>query len=229
MNLDQKSLHNNSQPDTTVSKNGQDESEYGTLSVFLMDGTPLKWKDTVSDGSLHCRLGKPEEAEAIQAAMDKAGVYEPNDVARRFLRGREVYLGEVTNEDGNAVIATYGWIARTTEPLGKSGFAFEPPERHVWLYDFATIPEFRGRGYYPALLRCIVEDLNQQGVRAAWIGTAPGNGKSARSITRAGFSRVLLTRGVIDPSGTSIVFEHKPALGVSPELVEVAKSVHIRL
>ena len=57
------------------------------------------------------------------------------------------------------MIVTYGWVALTAEPMGNTGCSFDPPPGDAYLYDFATVPEYRGQGFYPALLRYILGDL----------------------------------------------------------------------
>jgi RimJ/RimL family protein N-acetyltransferase len=123
-------------------------------------------------------------------------------------------------------IAAYGWVADTDEPLGNSGFVFTPAPGDAWLYDFATLAAYRGRRYYPALLRFIARDLADAGFRRAWIGTAPGNVASQRGILRAGFRPVVAVRldsGSVPPEVRMI-----PAPGAPPEMVTAAARVHAR-
>lgn len=64
-------------------------------------------------------------------------------------------------------------------------FALGPKTAYLW--DFATLPAWRGRGIYPRLLQAIV---CAEAARQFWIMHAPENGASARGIRRAGFTPV---------------------------------------
>ncbi len=97
-----------------------------------------------------------------------------------------------------------------------------------WLYDFATVPEFRGRRLYPGLLRFILSQLKEQGVKRAWIGTEPGNVASQHGIQRAGFTLVVESKFVGRPGQGH--FEVYPCEGVPDELTQAAvRTVHGRI
>ena len=67
--------------------------------------------------------------------------------------------------------------------------AFSVPIGNRYLWDFATLPSWRGCGIYPALLRAILEDERPQAARF-WIGHADSNHASGRGIAKAGFQRL---------------------------------------
>jgi GNAT superfamily N-acetyltransferase len=197
----------------------------GTVSVFELDKTdPPPWTEMVKvkQGDLICRRLVAEEAEFIQEAMAVAGDYSPQEAAQRFANNRRGYIGLL---DGK--IVTYGWVAFNAEPLGPSGYAFDPPSGDVYLYDFATLPAYRGRGYYPALLRFILADLKSEGVHRVWIGTAPGNKVSALSIARAGFQRIAEVQVEIVEGRPQ--FQNTPVAGVDQKLLDLVGKAHIKL
>lgn len=183
-----------------------DADKYGTLSVFELKNLPQKWPDTLNKLPLGFRPISPAEAKLLQIAQEKSGHYPAGDVARRLAVGREAFVGEVETFVGKLIV-TYGWVALTAEPLGDTGFSFEPPPGDAYLYDFATIPEYRGRGFYPALLRYILGELAGRGIGRAWITTAPGNHTSVRSIKRAGFALVADTDYIPAASNHPACFE----------------------
>jgi RimJ/RimL family protein N-acetyltransferase len=153
------------------------------------------------------------DAAALQEAMHASGVY-PDDVVETRLRdGRRPYVVET---DGK--IVTYGWVAFSAEPIGDLGLSFELAPDEVYLYDCATRPDYRGRGYYPALLRAMAADLSGEGWRRAWIGTGPGNFVSQRGIARAGFQKVADVSAAQDPDGSIRVDLHGVS-GVAPDLL----------
>ena len=202
--------------------------EHGTLSVFDLAtlrkdmSQPLNLADL-----LHCRKVLPDESDLVQATMEQAGEYASQDVIHRLTSGREGFIGEITEADGITRIATYGWVTLHAEPLGDSGCAFEPPAGDAYLYDFATLPAFRGHGYYPALLRFIAADLAARQLRYAWIGTAPGNFVSERSITRAGFHKIADTAYYPSLHGEAPHFALLNATRLSPELLAEVQQAYI--
>ena len=82
-------------------------------------------------------------------------------------------------------------------------FPLPPGERYLW--DFATLPEWQGRGVYPRLLQAIIR-LEADAVQRLWIGHDADNDASRKGIERAGFQVVGAVYGDpgrmwIDPLG----------------------------
>ena len=107
------------------------------------------------------------------------------ELARRLRDGHRAYVATL---DG--VPAAFGWVASRTASLGELGLTLRlrPDERYLW--NFVTLPEYRGRGIYPRLLEAILTRLRRQGARRLWIAYAPENHASAVGIRRAGFTHV---------------------------------------
>lgn len=207
---------------TTPAEAAPAPPDLGTLFVFdlsrLDNSLPLP---ALSLSLGICRQVTPTETQRLQAAMSTAGQYLANEAADRLASGRRGYAVEVDRE-----FVSYGWVSSVAEPLGATGCAFVPPAQDVWLYDFATTPQFRGQGYYPLLLQFILREL-QNSARYAWIGTAPGNATSARSIARAGFTKVAHTRytppQVAKPSG----FEMLPLAGLPEQVLTILPNLFV--
>lgn len=106
------------------------------------------------------------------------------EVARRRREGHRPYLISVDGEP-----AGYGWVANRTCEIGELGLCFYLPTGNRYLWDFATLPDFRGRGIYPALLSEIVRRECPPATRL-WIIHAPENLPSGVGIARAGFESV---------------------------------------
>ena len=125
-------------------------------------------------------------------------------------------------------VACYGWMTPNAEPMDDLGVSFTPPRGDVWLYDFATVPEFRGRRFYPALLRFILADLQEQGYQRAWIGTEPGNLASQAGIRRAGFTFAAEMRFVGRPGQGHFIVHRVPD---TPDalLHDAVRTLHGRL
>src|SRR5207248_10816862 len=107
------------------------------------------------------------------------------------------------------------------DALGALGSSVALASGEGYIYDCATRPDYRGRGYYPALLRATAADLSREGWRRAWIGTGPGNFVSQRGIARAGFQKVADVSAAQDPDGSTRA-ELYGVPGVSPDLLSHA-------
>jgi GNAT superfamily N-acetyltransferase len=81
--------------------------------------------------------------------------------------------------------AGYGWLARQVGRIDELSLVFELPRGEVYLWDFVTLPAFRGRGVYPQLLQAITRQ--EEHISRFWIGYDGGNLASGRGIAKAGF------------------------------------------
>ena len=84
--------------------------------------------------------------------------------------------------------AGYGWLARRSGGIDELDFSFDLPAGNVYLWDFLTLPAWRGRGLYPHLLQAIVVQVTD--AERFWIGYEARNLASARGIQKAGFQVV---------------------------------------
>ncbi len=204
-----------------------DANHYGTFSVYELERQPLP---AIIVKDFFCHQITVDEAEIMQQVMDKSGEYVPGHAARKLAEGCLGYIGQVHLPQSDSLLAvSYGWVNLKGETLGPTGFAFRPPATDVYLFDFATMPDYRGRGYYPAILSYILGELKAQGYKRAWIGTAPGNAVSARSIARTGFQLVGYSNIIPQPKGQPWKMETILAPDISPELVEVVQVSLVRI
>jgi GNAT superfamily N-acetyltransferase len=104
-------------------------------------------------------------------------------VAERIAAGHEPFALWI---DGQ--VAAYGWSTAGPVHMGEItlDFVVPPDERYLW--DFATLPPFRGRGLYPRLLQAIIRHQTPL-AEWFWIGHEPHNLASQRGIAKAGFVR----------------------------------------
>jgi len=79
----------------------------------------------------------------------------------------------------------YGWLARRGGGIDELDFSFEVPPGDGYLWDFVTLPAWRGHGVYPRLLQAILAEARD--VERFWIGYEARNLASARGIQKAGF------------------------------------------
>jgi GNAT superfamily N-acetyltransferase len=101
----------------------------------------------------------------------------------RFQTENQLYLAFMGD-----VPAAYGWVAAQEGRIGEIQLFFPITPHNRYLWDFKTLPEWRGRGIYPRLLQFILRQ--EQSVERFWIGYAPDNDSSARGISKAGFQDV---------------------------------------
>jgi GNAT superfamily N-acetyltransferase len=122
-------------------------------------------------------------AEATTDPTELAGFTRLNlrEVAERSAAGNRCYVARL---DGRAV--AYGWVAGGDASIGELDIAFRLTAGDCYLWDFATLPAWRGRGLYPRLLQSILRADGPVG-RRYWIINAPENRASAAGIVKAGF------------------------------------------
>lgn len=109
-------------------------------------------------------------------------------VQARWDAGHQAYMGTLLGRP-----VTYGWVATRSAVIGELelGFALSVEDRYLW--DFATLPEWQGRGLYPRLLQGIAARTVAEAAGAArrlWIIHAPENLPSGAGMHKAGFEPV---------------------------------------
>jgi GNAT superfamily N-acetyltransferase len=107
---------------------------------------------------------------------------EIGEVGERRRAGHRPYVGYI----GETAV-THGWVATSLAAIGELHLAFAIPAGDRYLWDFATVPTWQGKGLYQRLLHAIVrmEDADR-----FWIIHAPENGPSSVGIQTAGFQAV---------------------------------------
>jgi GNAT superfamily N-acetyltransferase len=91
-------------------------------------------------------------------------------------------------------IAGYGWLSIGPEWIGELGLEIRPAHGEAYLWNCVTLPEYRNRGYYRALLLHVVAVAAQEGLSRLWIGSVDGAAESA--VVGAGFRPILNFRSV---------------------------------
>jgi GNAT superfamily N-acetyltransferase len=105
------------------------------------------------------------------------------EVQRRLAHAHQPYVAWL---DAHPV--AYGWVAREQASVGELGQTLRLDARTRYLWDFVTLPAWRGQRIYQRLLHGILE---QEGsAEQFWIIHAPENRASGRGIRRAGFLQV---------------------------------------
>jgi GNAT superfamily N-acetyltransferase len=122
-------------------------------------------------------------ARALTDAADLATLtgLEQREIEARLDHGHRCYVARL----GRAAVA-YGWVATGGAAIGELDVAFQLADANRYLWDFQTLPAWRGRGVYPRLLQSILRDEGLAQARF-WIINAPENRASASGIQKAGF------------------------------------------
>jgi hypothetical protein len=107
------------------------------------------------------------------------------EITRRLESGRQCYAAWVDSQ-----VAAYGWVSFVEEEIGELNLRIQlvPGEAYIW--DCATLPAFREKLLYSALLIYILGQLRAQNLCRAWIGADQDNIPSQKGIARAGFHHV---------------------------------------
>lgn len=134
----------------------------------------------------------------LLAELSGGGVVE---MQTRLDRGHRPYVARL-----NGQAAAWGWSATREASIGELGIAFPIPPGNRYLWDFVTLPAWRGRGLYPRLLQAIL--FGDVDAERFWIGHDHENVASARGVLKAGFHPIsaigLSSTGPrLDPVGSS--------------------------
>ena len=105
-----------------------------------------------------------------------------NDLKKRFADKNHLYAAQI---DGNPI--GYGWAATKKAQFGEPSRKIKIPAKSVYLWDFATYPEHRGKGVYPTLIQKIMKQYLD--ANYFWILNQTSNSASARGIQKAGFKK----------------------------------------
>jgi ribosomal protein S18 acetylase RimI-like enzyme len=107
------------------------------------------------------------------------------EIRRRLDSGRRCYAAWV---DG--ALAAYGWVSFDNEFIGELRLEIElqPGEGYIW--DCVTLPEYRQKRLYSALLVYIARELRREPLCRIWIGANLDNLPSQKGMARAGFREV---------------------------------------
>ncbi len=146
----------------------------------------------------------PEIAGELAAAMNFPDAV---PVLQRFDLGRHCYIGRSEGQ-----LITYGWITFDEELIGGLDLRVRllPGEAYIW--DCATLPAYRGRHLYPALLSHMQRELQRAGFRRIWIGMDADNLPSQAGVALAGFQHVIDILQVRDtPARTFLARPHPGA------------------
>ena len=125
------------------------------------------------------------------------------EVETRVQNGNHAYLAFIQETP-----VAYGWVATQSAGVREIHLAFTLPPHNSYLWDFQTLPEWRGRSIYPHFLQAILKQ-EMHSVERFWILYKPGEIAAEKSIRKAGFhflGELVLTKGRV--SGITL-FNHR--------------------
>lgn len=106
------------------------------------------------------------------------------EVIDRRMDGHRPYIARIDSQP-----VAYGWLATSKLSIGELNINVELPPGDRYLWDFATLPDWQGRGLYPRLLQSMLAQEIQNAKRF-WIIHAPENLPSGAGMSKAGFEFV---------------------------------------
>jgi GNAT superfamily N-acetyltransferase len=156
-----------------------DPRRHGTIWMLNLDQEPSV---VIPRMQAHFRRVNLNMAPALASSI---GLHLLPEILGRLEGGSQCYGAWV---DGQAV--AYGWISFQSEDIGELNLRIKllPGEAYIW--DCATLPGFRGKRLYSALLNYILGELRAQNLCRAWIGADHDNLASQKGMARAGFHHV---------------------------------------
>jgi GNAT superfamily N-acetyltransferase len=131
-------------------------------------------------GMAGLRIHRERSARAMALVQGKPEI----EMQRRFGEGHRAYVATLDGEP-----AAFGWVATSSARIGELAATVTLPAGDRYLWNFVTMPRFRGRGIYPRLLEAIVR-AESRVARRFWIVYAPENHASGAGIGKAGFTTV---------------------------------------
>lgn len=105
------------------------------------------------------------------------------DLETRRREGHRPYLARIGEE-----IVGWGWLATEGFEIGELDITASLPPGNRYLWDFVTLPAWRGQGVYPVLIQAMLRDDTD--ADRFWVGHDAPNVASGRGITKAGFKKV---------------------------------------
>lgn len=124
-----------------------------------------------------------EQIAELAAAMQ---VLDEKEIRQRFAPGRRCYATFVEGR-----IAGYGWVSRCPEYIGEQEREIQLQADEAYIWDCATLPQYRKQHLYSALLSYINGVLANENVTRAYIGSSVSNQGSVRGFRNAGFHPVI--------------------------------------
>lgn len=158
-----------------------DVQHLGILWMLRLDG-PLPGSPQPRIPVTLSRAGLGE-AEELTLAM---GLDDPAPVLQRFHVGSRCYIVRADDK-----FVAYGWISFDEEEVGELGLRIRLNKGEAYIWDCGTLPAYRGKRLYPALLGYMLRELQSADFQRVWIGTDADNLPSQVGVALAGCQPIL--------------------------------------
>jgi GNAT superfamily N-acetyltransferase len=155
-----------------------------------------------------------DAAGMLAVAMELAS---PEPVRRRFASGRRCFVAWVAG-----AITSYGWVSQGAECIGELERPIRMLEGEAYLWDCATLPPYRRKRLYSALLGHVAAALRTEGLQRLWIGASLGNQPSIQGFAAARFQPAAKFTYVRLLNARCLRMEGYPT--ASPTLIAAARS-----
>ena len=142
----------------------------------------------------------------------------PDALQRRFDQGSHCYGAWIDDS-----LVSYGWLTCGPEWVGEFERNLQIPPGDAYIWDCATLPDYRRQGLFRSLLSFIVSELQHGEIERLWIISVLKAPAIARGISDAGFEPVasLAYLRFSRLRGTSI----QPCAGVSSSQFSLARQI----
>lgn len=137
-------------------------------------------------------------------------------VGARLARGCRCF---VIRQGGE--LAAYGWLSAGREWIGELDLEITPGPAEAYVWNCVTMPAFRRKGMFKALLAGINALARREGLKRMWIGSVAI--PAERAVGPSGFSPALLFRTA--RIGPFLYINVAPPAGGEPPFAERAQRV----
>jgi ribosomal protein S18 acetylase RimI-like enzyme len=110
----------------------------------------------------------------------------PEIALQRFAGSRRCFAAWAEDR-----VAAYCWVSQTPDFIGELEHEIRLPPGEAYIWDCATLPAFRRKHLYTALLNHLTNELRAEGLQRVWIGSSLDNRPSMRAFSRSGFQPVV--------------------------------------
>ena len=155
-----------------------DPRRHGTIWMLDLDQEPPTLAPRIQ---ADFRPVTPDLAPALASSTGLS----PEGIIRRLESGRQCYAAWVDDQS-----VAYGWVSFQYEDIGELNLRIRLLLGEAYIWDCATLPAFREKGLYSALLGYILRQLHAQTLCRVWIGADYDNIASQKGMARAGFQHV---------------------------------------
>ena len=192
-----------------------DPRKAGTIWMLNLDQPVVVVKPIVQAEFYRVDL---ESVLAPNSVFDSKALAE--SMTKRLQSGRECYAALVDGE-----LAAYGWVSLEAEDIGELNLRVRLLAGEAYIWDCATLPAYREKHLYSALLAYILGELRSRGLCRVWIGADLDNVASQRGMARAGFHHIadLVIEPV--PGMRQVSVTGKP--GILESIVDEARRVFL--